>query len=146
MAPALARAVAALGAPDLTLTGGPPGEPGGTGATGAPVRTAEHLPDVILLQDPALAQALANARLAPLDALPAGERDRLIQTLSAWLEHQRHTPRIAQALHVHPQTVRYRLARLRELLGDVIDDPDGRFELQLALRISGWPARRAGHR
>jgi DNA-binding PucR family transcriptional regulator len=37
-------------------------------------------------------------------------------------------------LHVHPQTARYRIAKLRELLGDQLDDPDARFELELALR------------
>jgi hypothetical protein len=47
-----------------------------------------------------------------------------LRPLAAWLDHQRHTPRIAEALHVHPQTVRYRIAKLRELLGDTIDDPD----------------------
>jgi DNA-binding PucR family transcriptional regulator len=36
---------------------------------------------------------------------------------------------------VHPQTVRYRVAKLRELLGNRLDDPDGRFELELAVRI-----------
>jgi DNA-binding PucR family transcriptional regulator len=41
---------------------------------------------------------------------------------------------VAKALHVHPQTVRYRLARLRELFGARLDDPDARFELELALR------------
>ncbi len=40
---------------------------------------------------------------------------------------------MARALHLHPQTVRYRLTRLRELLGDALDDPDARFELELAL-------------
>jgi len=36
-------------------------------------------------------------------------------------------------LHVHPQTVRYRLTRLRELLGVALVDPAARFELALAL-------------
>jgi DNA-binding PucR family transcriptional regulator len=85
-------------------------------------------------------------RLTALDGLAAGERERLTETLAAWLAHQRHTPRIAEALHVHAQTVRYRIAKLRELLGDAIDDPDGRFELQLALRISSPTARRAARR
>jgi DNA-binding PucR family transcriptional regulator len=66
--------------------------------------------------------------------LPAGERDRLLETLGAWLSHQRHTPRIATELHVHPQTVRYRIAKLRELLGDALETAEGRFELELALR------------
>jgi DNA-binding PucR family transcriptional regulator len=30
--------------------------------------------------------------------------------------------------------VRYRLARLRELFGDALEDPDERFWLELALR------------
>jgi DNA-binding PucR family transcriptional regulator len=41
---------------------------------------------------------------------------------------------VAARLHVHPQTVRYRVAQLRELFGESLDDPDARFELALALR------------
>jgi DNA-binding PucR family transcriptional regulator len=37
---------------------------------------------------------------------------------------------------VHPQTVRYRLGRLRELYGERLDDPDQRFQLELALRAT----------
>ena len=48
--------------------------------------------------------------------------------------HRGRTEAVAKALHVHPQTVRYRLARLRELFGPRLDDPDARFELELALR------------
>jgi hypothetical protein len=108
----------------------------------APVRVADHLATVILLGDRELALAMSDARLAPLDGLPAGERDRLTETLAAWLDHQRHTPAIADQLHVHPQTVRYRIARLRGLLGVAMDTGQGRFELGLALRIqaAGRPA------
>ncbi len=105
------------------------------GESDSAVRAGDHLSTVILLQDGELARAFADARLAALGGLADGERERLTETLAAWLDHQRHTPQIAAALHVHPQTVRYRIAKLRELLGDAIDDPDGRFELQLALRI-----------
>jgi DNA-binding PucR family transcriptional regulator len=42
---------------------------------------------------------------------------------------------VAESLGVHPQTARYRIARLRELLGGQLDDPDGRFELEAALRV-----------
>ena len=82
-----------------------------------------------------MAAELMHTRLAALDGLSPAERGRLLGTLDAWLEHQRHTPAIAAQLHVHPQTVRYRLAKLRELLGDAIDTPGGRFELALALRV-----------
>jgi DNA-binding PucR family transcriptional regulator len=88
----------------------------------------------MLLQDETMARALVTDRLAAVDQLPDAERDRLFETLRAWLAHQRHTPRIADELHVHPQTVRYRIGKLRELLGEALDTPDGRFELELALR------------
>jgi hypothetical protein len=113
---------------------------GAVGSAAGAVRVVDHLAELILLQDRELAALLVRARLAPLADLPAGERERLTETLAAWLAHQRHTPAIAGELHVHPQTVRYRVAKLRQLLGDAMDTGDGRFELELALR-----AARTGH-
>ena len=81
-----------------------------------------------------LASELARARLSAIEELRPSERDRLLETLAVWLGLQRHTPSVAAALHVHPQTVRYRLGKLRELLGEALETPDGRFELELALR------------
>jgi hypothetical protein len=98
------------------------------------VRVRDHLADLILLQDRGLAAELVCTRLAPLDGIPTAERERLQATLGAWLDHQRHTPGVAAQLHVHPQTVRYRMAKLRELFGGALDTPEGRFELSLALR------------
>jgi hypothetical protein len=102
-----------------------------------PIRARDHLATLILLGDEELAAALASDRLKPLLDLPEVERDRLIQTLESWLDHQRHTPRVAAELHVHPQTVRYRVARLRELLGQRLETAEGRFELEMALRALG---------
>jgi hypothetical protein len=99
-----------------------------------PTHSDAHLATLLVLQDDELAHELASSRLAPLDAVPAADRARLLETLEAWLAYQRHTPSIAAQLHVHPQTVRYRLATLRELLGDALETPEGRFELELALR------------
>lgn len=109
----------------------------GTLAADRPTRVVEHLSTIVLLQDEEMAAELVGTRLAPLEVLPGAERDRLIETLAAWLAHQRHTPRIAAELHVHPQTVRYRIGKLRGLLGEAVDTPDGRFELELALRARG---------
>jgi hypothetical protein len=100
-----------------------------------PTRAEDHLAELILLHDEGIADALVRQRLAALDALPDVERERLLDTLAAWLAHQRHTPRVAGELHVHPQTVRYRMAKLRELLGPALDTADGRFELELAIRV-----------
>ncbi|HTU82691.1 MAG TPA: PucR family transcriptional regulator ligand-binding domain-containing protein [Candidatus Acidoferrales bacterium] len=41
----------------------------------------------------------------------------------------------SEALAIHPNTLRYRLARASEILGLALDDVDVRFELQLAARI-----------
>jgi hypothetical protein len=101
---------------------------------GGLVRADDHLPTLILLADDELARALAESRLGPLEALQPVERDRLLETLRAWLDHQRHTPAVAAELHVHPQTVRYRIGKLRELLGEALQTPEGRFELEMALR------------
>jgi DNA-binding PucR family transcriptional regulator len=56
------------------------------------------------------------------------------QTALAYVQHGGNAAAVARALGVHPQTARYRLARLRELLGDGLDQADTRFELELALR------------
>lgn len=101
------------------------------------LRAAEHLPALLYAADPALAAELSADRLAPLDTLAAGPRARLAETLRAWLDRPGQVTAVAAALDVHPQTVRYRLRQLRELFGERLEDPDARFELALALRVSG---------
>ena len=76
------------------------------------------------------------ARLAPLEGLASGQRERLEPTLRAWLDRPGQIQAVAAALGVHPQTVRYRMTRLRELFGERLEDPDARFELSLALRVA----------
>jgi len=90
---------------------------------------------------PKLAAAVSNAgsnaaHLAPLAELSPGSRRRLSLTLRVWLAEQGRLGHVAQCLGIHPQTVRYRLGRLRELFGDALDDQDSRFWLALALRVS----------
>jgi hypothetical protein len=93
-----------------------------------------HRLSLLLGADRRLARDVAESALAPLEGESELSRERLGSTLDAWLRHRGRTEAVAKALHVHPQTVRYRLARLRELFGNRLDDPDGRFELELALR------------
>ncbi len=94
--------------------------------------TDQHLPELALFRDRRLLDDLAAIGLRPLDGRTAGARARLLETLGSWLDHQGRVPDVARALHVHPQTVRYRLAQLREAFGPALDDPRGRFELALA--------------
>ena len=60
----------------------------------------------------------------------------------AWLQLGENAAEVAQRIHVHPQTVRYRMRQIHELFGDQLRDPDRRFELQLALRIRTLTGRR----
>jgi hypothetical protein len=97
----------------------------------------DHLLDLVLGQAGELATDLAGRRLAPLDDLAPAARERLLETLRAWLDAHGEARPAAAALHVHVQTVRYRLGQLRDLLGDALDDPQARLELALALRVGG---------
>jgi PucR C-terminal helix-turn-helix domain len=110
--------------------------PAGNGPDGSgPVRCDQHLSTLLVLADEDLAAALSHRRLAPLARLRPGQRDRIAETLLAWLQLGENAAEVAQRIHVHPQTVRYRLRQITELFGDQLRDPDCRFELQLALRI-----------
>ena len=107
----------------------------GTVAGGdGPARVTDHLPALLLHADEDLARELADRELAPLDELPAASRAKLLRTLRVWLDDQGRVEQTAHHLGVHPQTVRYRVRRLRELFGMRIETPDGRHALDLALR------------
>ncbi|WP_328608513.1 helix-turn-helix domain-containing protein [Amycolatopsis sp. NBC_00345] len=59
----------------------------------------------------------------------------LVETLRAWLDAFGDVVAAAAAVHVHPNTFRYRLRRLAEV-GDVdLADPDARFAALLQLRL-----------
>jgi hypothetical protein len=95
----------------------------------------EHRTELLCRADRSLVAEIGADRLAPLAGETERSRERLQETLLAWLRRQGNVPAAAGDLHVHPQTVRYRMTRLRELLGDTLDDPDCRFELEAALRL-----------
>ncbi|MCW2992184.1 MAG: PucR family transcriptional regulator [Solirubrobacterales bacterium] len=101
---------------------------------GAVVVAEERLGDLLIDALPDVRQALRARVLAPLSDETPRSRDRLAETLRAWLGHAGARAAVAAELGVHPQTVRYRVARLRELFGERLDDPEARFELMLALR------------
>jgi hypothetical protein len=124
-----ARAVALLDHVAAGALGGPAG--------GDVVRCDDHEIALLLGAAPELAREVAGRRLAPLAALDDGARERLTETLAAWLADPGRPQAMADRLGLHVQTVRYRLKALRALFGDALDDPDERFELSLALRVGG---------
>jgi hypothetical protein len=98
--------------------------------------TDEHLVQLVLSAD---ASALADLRtevLAPMADLRPGVADKLTETLRAWLLHQGRRDDVAEALFVHPQTVRYRMGQIRDLYGDRLDDPETVLALTIALGAS----------
>lgn len=89
----------------------------------AALDTDEHLAALVVGADPSALADLRAAVLAPLADLRAGPAERLEETLRSWLLHQGRREAVAAELHVHPQTVRYRVQQLRELYGDALTDP-----------------------
>jgi PucR C-terminal helix-turn-helix domain len=99
-----------------------------------PVRVDEALTGLLLFEGRGLVERIAARRLAPLEGLTPKARRRMEETALAYVQQQGNAAAMARALGLHAQTARYRLGRLRELLGEELDDPDARFELELALR------------
>jgi hypothetical protein len=108
-------------------------EAGAVGGDGLCEATA-HLGDLLLFEGGSLAARIAAQRLAPLRSLTANADARMRETALAFLKQRGNSVEMAAALNIHPQTAGYRVARLRELLGDQLEDPDARFELEIALR------------
>src|SRR6201991_2948683 len=132
LALALARA-ASSGA--IAIVAGKGGRPE------APLRADDNLASLLLFESRDLAARIAARRLAAFAELTPRARERMRETALAHLRHDGNAVAMATAMHVHPQTARYRIARPRELLGDQHDDPDARFELQLALRAEAMGPR-----
>lgn len=105
------------------------------------VRSDDHLLRLWLSSEPLIGERLRRRQLAPFDALTPTQRRRMLDTLEAWLTHRGDVPRMAAYLDVHPQTVRYRLRVLRELVGPELEDPEWRLCTELMLRAGGPPVR-----
>ncbi|WP_067811034.1 helix-turn-helix domain-containing protein [Actinomadura kijaniata] len=101
---------------------------------GPVTRCEDHLVTLWLLADRALTERLARRHLAGLMSLPEAQRDRLLETLRVWLTTRGTAATIAEELHVHPQTVRYRMRQLENVLGDRLTDPESRFAIEVVLR------------
>ena len=85
------------------------------GRTGL-VRLADLAVDTALDARPALGRLLAEQKLAALRPADAFHRE-LVATALAHLDNGSRLEGTARVLHVHPNTVKYRLRKLRELTG-----------------------------
>ena len=79
--------------------------------------------------DPALLRARVDLVLDPLR-----DRPQLLETLVAYLSADQNVNAAAEVLHVHPNSLRYRLSRVEELLGRSVRSPATLADLYVALR------------
>jgi hypothetical protein len=112
--------------------------PGGTAAGHRLVHCDDHLTEIVLRRGQDALGRLTRLRLAPLTRVAVSRRKALADTLLAWLQ-TRSIGQTADQLHIHRQTARYRMNQIRAMFGPALDDPDVRFELELALRAGRRP-------
>jgi hypothetical protein len=82
-----------------------------------------------------------ESTLGPVLAYDAARGTELVATLEAWFATGGRLKETGARLHVHPNTVSQRLARIGELLGADWRDPARSLDVQLALRVHRLRAR-----
>jgi len=83
--------------------------------------------DLQVLVDDVLGAVIRYDRAHAGDVLP---------TLRIWLERDRRTGEAARALHIHPNTLLYRVRRFEEISGRSLSSTESLAEVWLALRAS----------
>lgn len=82
-----------------------------------------------------LGALVADVLGAALDYDAAHGAD-LVPTVRTWLEHDKRTEQAANALHIHPNTLLYRVRRFEQLTGCSLASTEGLAEVWLALRTA----------
>jgi sugar diacid utilization regulator len=82
-------------------------------------------------------EAFARATLGQVHAYDDQHGTKLGNTLRGYMAQRCNTALTAKLLHVHPNTVAYRLRRIEELLGIELTDPQALLHVQLALMVEG---------
>jgi sugar diacid utilization regulator len=85
--------------------------------------------------DPRHAVALAGEALDRLAEDDRAGRTELLATLRAYLETGGHQREAAARCHIATSTLKYRMAKVRDLLGRNPGDPEVQFELMLAFKL-----------
>jgi purine catabolism regulator len=87
------------------------------------------------VRDPAELRTFVDETLGAVLALPAEERDDLLNTLTVLLDSCLNIAESARILHFHYNTMRYRVRKLKRLVGPFTDDSRLRLRLSVALQI-----------
>lgn len=85
-------------------------------------------------------EAFAHRVLGPLEAYDAAHSTPLLRTLEVYLQRHGHLRQSARDLHIHLNTLHYRLRRISEITRLDLKDADARLDLLLALRVRALAA------
>jgi DNA-binding PucR family transcriptional regulator len=85
--------------------------------------------------DTSAMSAMVRDLLGPLADHDARRNGELLLTLRAYLATGGHHPTTAERCHIHVSTLKYRLAKIGEILDRPLTDPGARFELSLAFEV-----------
>ena len=91
---------------------------------------------MVRTNDQATNDRLIDDAIGPLLTYHGPHRDEFLRTLRVWLDSTDSLDAIAERLTIHRSTLVYRLRRIRELLGHDLRDPEARFAMSIALRMS----------
>jgi GTP-sensing pleiotropic transcriptional regulator CodY len=112
------------------------------GLVAGPVTSHEQAWPVIVLHRTAVAAGEAGVTsLGPLPVLVAHDAEagtHHVDTLYEWLRHPGDPRAAGRALRIHPNTLRYRMARISELAGVDLEDADVRLALLTQLASLRW--------
>ena len=78
---------------------------------------------------------LRDPRLQGLSDYDQGRGTVLVDTLERYLQRFGDVRAAADDLHIHPNTLRYRIGRAEEILGMSLEDPDARLLVQIQLLV-----------
>jgi purine catabolism regulator len=89
---------------------------------------------LLSLQDDDALLSYCRGVLGPLEQGEGDYGDELVRSLDAFIEHNGHWEKAANALYCHRHTLRYRVRRVEQLTGRDLSNARDRIEFWLALR------------
>lgn len=95
------------------------------------------LPMLIGAADSADMRSFVDGAIGPLIAHDRENGTPYLETLAAYVRSGCRSQQCANDMGLHVTTLRYRMARIADLLGIDVDTPDRRFSVELALRLHG---------
>ncbi|MDJ0360156.1 PucR family transcriptional regulator [Rhodococcus sp. H29-C3] len=78
---------------------------------------------------------LLDSRMETLRSYDAKHSSAMVSSLAAYLSHFGEIRSAAAELGVHPNTLRYRITRVEQILGADLSDPDERMLMEIQLRL-----------